>query len=82
MEHTDCSPALWHYTLQINYWLNQQRSYGMFLAFSRRRYVITVYDFTIWKNGKPVAAWIGSECDAFNAMLYFAGREEREAGVP
>ena len=70
--------ALWYYTLQYNVWLNP-RGVGFLWA---PRGATAVYDFTIWENGRRVAAWSGTESDAFNTMLHFAARREREAGTP
>ena len=67
---------MWHYTLDVNYWLSQRRIHRTMLAFSRRLHHEPVYDFTIWRDGRRVAAWTGRESDAFNALLHFAACED------
>jgi hypothetical protein len=70
-------PAVWYYTLQYNRWLNPR---GVGWSWTPKG-ATAVYDFTVWKDGTRVAAWSGTESDAFNAMLDFAARDEREAGL-
>ncbi len=67
-----------YYTLQYNYWLDRRRPLEMF-SFLPARNINAIYDFTVWKDGKVVAAWAGTESDAFNAMLHLSAHEERQA---
>jgi hypothetical protein len=70
-------PALWYYTLQYNHWLNP---HGVGFRWTPRDHT-AVYDFTIWKDGRRVAAWSGTESMVFDTMLYLAARDDREAGL-
>ncbi len=77
---TQWSATPWRYSLTRNEWLNlPTRRYGMFVSrVSNPRGFNTVYDFTIWSGGKRVAAWVGTESEAFNAMLHMAAHAARE----
>jgi hypothetical protein len=74
---------LWRYTLAINDWLNlPARRYGMFVSrVPNPKGFNTVYDFTIWSGRRRIAAWSGTESEAFNAMLHMAEREDRESAM-
>jgi hypothetical protein len=74
-------PVLWRYSLHHNHWLNHRRPLSIFPWVGKRRDSDVVYDFTIWKGTRAVAAWSGTESEAFGAMLHLAAREEREAGM-
>lgn len=70
----------WYYTLQYNYWLDRRRPLEMFSVLPARN-INAIYDFTVWKDTRAVAAWAGTESDAFNAMLHLSHGEEYEAGA-
>jgi hypothetical protein len=81
MRSDDSAGPLWYYTLQLNYWLNRMRPLEMLTYQGRRREACIIYDYTIWCGGRAVAAWSGTESEAFGAMVHLAARAEREAAL-
>ena len=81
MRSTDFARPVWHYTLQLNYWLNRMRPLEMLTYQRRRREACIIYDYTIWCGSTVVAAWSGTESDAFGAMLHLAAHADRDAAL-